>query len=187
MLVKEQIEKYIPYNEQEIKDKEMILKYCSLFDDVLTRSNEIVHFTCSGFVLNEKKDKVLMIYHNIYNTWAWPGGHADGETDFLSVAIREVQEETGVNKVTPIVKDIFSLETLPVAGHVKHGKYVPSHIHISVSYLLEVSENETLKIKEDENSNVGWLPLNTFLDTITEEHSKPIYRKIIEKAELNLV
>lgn len=28
MTVKEQIEKYIPYNEQELKDKEMILKYC---------------------------------------------------------------------------------------------------------------------------------------------------------------
>ncbi len=183
MLVKEQIEKYIPYNEQEIKDREMILKYCDLFDDVLTRENEIVHFTCSGFVLSETRDKVLMIYHNIYNSWAWTGGHADGELDFLRVAIREVQEETGVNNVRPIAEDIFALDVLSVFGHIKRGKFVSSHIHISVAYLLEVSEQELLSIKEDENSDVGWLPLDTFLNFIAEEHMKPIYMKIIEKAK----
>lgn len=183
MDVKVQIENYVPCNEQEIKDREMILKYMSLFDDVLTRENEIVHFTCSGFVLNKTRDKVLMVYHNIYNSWAWTGGHADGESDFLSVAIREVEEETGVKEVTPISKEIISLDVLSVLGHVKRGKYVTPHIHISVAYLLEVDEEETIRIKEDENSNVGWLPLDNFLDEVKEEHMKPIYQKIIDKAK----
>ena len=161
----------------------MILKYCDLFDDVLTRKNEIAHFTCSGFVLNETKDKVLMIYHNIYNSWAWTGGHADGESDFLKVATRELQEETGVNKVNPLVKNIFALDVLPVFGHIKNGRYVSAHIHISLAYLLEVSEQELLSIKEDENSNVAWLPLDTFLNFVAEEHMKPVYMKIIEKAK----
>ena len=34
-----------------------------------------------------------MVYHNIYNSWSWLGGHADGETDLLAVALREVKEE----------------------------------------------------------------------------------------------
>lgn len=79
MGIREQIKEYNPYNEQEIKDKEMILKYIDTFADVFTRDNEIVHFTCSGFVLNETRDKVLMIYHNLYSSWPWSGGHADGE------------------------------------------------------------------------------------------------------------
>lgn len=182
MDVRKEIENYIPCNEQEACDQKMILKYMDLFDDVLTRNNDIVHFTCSGFVLNEKRDKVLMVYHNIYNSWAWTGGHADGESDFLGVAIREVKEETGVKEVTAITPDIISLDVLSVLGHVKRGKYVTAHIHISVAYLLEVKESETLHIKEDENSNVGWLPLDTFLDSVKEEHMKPIYKKIIEKA-----
>ncbi len=181
MDIKGKIEHYVPFNEQEKKDKEMILKYMDLFDDVLTRENEIVHFTCSGFVLNKKRDKVLMIYHNIYNSWAWTGGHADGESDFLSVAIREVMEETGVQKVTPISEDIVSLDVLAVQGHVKRGKYVTPHIHISVAYLLEADDEENLRIKEDENSNVSWLSINTFLDLVKEEHMKPIYKKIISK------
>ena len=74
---------------------------------------------------------------------------------------------------------------LSVLGHIKKGKYVTSHIHISVAYLLEVEEGENLKIKEDENSNVGWLPLSSFLEEVKEEHMKPIYQKIIDKAVLD--
>ena len=71
----EQIKKYIPYNEQEEKDKELMLKYIDTFKDVLTRENEICHFTASSWIVNKEKTKVLMIYHNIYNSWAWTGGH----------------------------------------------------------------------------------------------------------------
>lgn len=181
MNLKELIIQYEPYNEQEIKDKEMILKYIDTFDDVLTRENEIVHFTCSGFVLNKEKDKVLMVYHNIYHSWSWVGGHADGENDFLGVAIREVKEETGVKNVRVISQDIIALDVLPVVSHMKRGKFVSSHLHVSLAYLLEVDERETLHIKEDENSNVGWLPIETFLDSVREEHMKPIYQKIVER------
>lgn len=183
MEIKELIESYNPCNEQEEQDKKMILKYMNLFDDVLTRENEIVHFTCSAVVLNKTRDKVLMVYHNIYKSWSWAGGHADGDSDFLRVAIKEVKEETGVEEINILDKNIMSLDVLSVLGHVKRGKYVTPHIHISVAYLLEVDENEILKIKEDENSNVGWLPIDTFLDSVKEEHMKPIYQKIIGKAK----
>lgn len=183
MNIKEAIDQYVPYNEQEKKDKEMILKYIDIFDDVLTRENEIVHFTCSGFVLNKKRDKVLMVYHNIYNSWSWVGGHADGESNFLEVAIREVKEETGVKDVHIISPNIIALDVLPVISHIKRGKFVSSHIHVSVAYLLEVDESEILHIKADENSKVDWLPIETFLDSVKEEHMKPIYQKIVERVK----
>lgn len=183
MNVKKLIEQYIPYNEQEKKDQALIIKCLDTFEDVLSRENEIVHFTCSGFVFNKNRDKVLMVYHNIYNSWSWVGGHADGEDDFLGVAIREVKEETGVQNVHVISPDIMALDVLPVISHVKRGNFVSSHIHISVAYLLEVDEEETLHIKADENSNVGWLSLDRYLDSVKEEHMKPIYQKIVEKAK----
>lgn len=183
MNLKELIRQYEPYNSQEIKDKEMVLKSIDIFDDVLSRENEFVHFTCSGFVLNKNRDKVLMVYHNIYNSWSWVGGHADGEDEFLNVAIREVKEETGVQNVNVISSDIIALDVLPVISHVKKGKFVSSHLHISVAYLLEVDEEENLHIKEDENSNVGWLSINNYLDSVKEEHMKPVYQKIVGKAK----
>lgn len=167
---------------QEVKDKEIFLKYIDTFEDVVTRNNEIVHFTSSAFVVNKEKTKVLMIYHNIYNSWGWVGGHADGETDLLSVAIREVEEETGVKNVK-VLSDICSIDTLPVLGHVKKGKYVPAHVHLSVVYLLEADESEDIRIREEENSGVSWIEIGKVIDMCTEEHMKPVYSKIINKLE----
>lgn len=183
-MLKEQIEKYIPINDQEKKDKEFMLKVFEDFDDVLTRENEYVHFTSSAFVVNKNRDKVLMIYHNIYNSWGWTGGHADGEEDLLSVAIREVEEETSVKNVKVLNNgEIVAIDTLPVAGHVKRGKYVASHTHLSVAYVFEADENDQIRIKEDENSNVAWQDIDKAVELSTEPHMKPVYTKIIDKVK----
>lgn len=178
----EQIERYQPYNEQEEKDKQTILKYINTFDDVLTRKNEFGHFTASSWVLNKERTKVLMIYHNIYKSWAWTGGHADGDTDLLHTAIRELKEETGVKNVKVLDDDIFSLEIVCVNGHMKRGEYVSSHVHLNLTFLLEVDENETLKMKEDENSGVKWINIEDVEKVSNEKWIKEnIYRKLNEK------
>jgi len=92
----EDIKNYKPYNEQEEKDKKLVEYYIDNFKDILTRENELAHLTSSAFILNKDKSKVLMIYHNIYDSWAWTGGHADGEEDLLVVALKEAKEETGI-------------------------------------------------------------------------------------------
>lgn len=181
MNLKTSIEEYIPYNEQEVKDKQLILQYINTFQDVLTRKNEMGHMTASAWILNKEKTKVLMIYHNIYRSWAWVGGHADGEDNLLEVALRETKEETGVTKVIPIDENIFSLQIVAVDGHEKRGKYVATHVHLDNCFLLEVDEKETLKIKEDENSGVKWIPLEEVIKESTEERMYPIYQKLIEK------
>lgn len=185
--LKNKIEKYVPYNKQEECDKKVMLKYINDFDNVLTRDNEYGHFTASGWVLNKKRNKVLMVYHNIYKSWSWTGGHSDGESNLLNVAVRELKEETGVKNVKPILDDIFSLEIICVNGHIKKGKYVSSHVHLNVSYLLEADENEILRIKEDENSGVRWVDINNAIEMSTETWMKGIYKKLIEKmGKLNI-
>ena len=97
-----QIENYIPYNEQEEKDKALILEWIRQNENAFSRENKVAHMTASAWVVNPERDKVLMVYHNIYDSWSWLGGHADGETDLLSVALREVKEEAGITKVHPV-------------------------------------------------------------------------------------
>lgn len=182
MNLRDQIENYKPYNEQEKQDKILILKYIDTFDDVLTRNNEFGHFTASAWVVNKERTKVLMIYHNIYKSWDWTGGHADGESDLLSVAIRELKEETGVKNITILDNNIFSLEIMRVDGHVKRGKYVSTHVHLNISYLLEVDENDLLRIKEDENSGVKWVNIEDVEKVSSEKWLvENVYNKLNEK------
>ena len=99
MCLLEQLERYEPYNEQEARDRALLLRALREEGDVFTRENDRMHMTASAWVVNPARDKVLMVYHKIYDSWSWTGGHADGETDLLAVALREVQEETGVDQL----------------------------------------------------------------------------------------
>ncbi len=179
-----EIKKFSPINDQEENDKKLILEYIEKYKhNVLLRENEIAHLTSSGLILNKSLDKMLMIHHNIYNTWAWTGGHADGDDDLLNVAIKEAKEETGIKNPTALTNNIISLDILPVYGHIKKGKYVSTHLHLSVSYVLIADENEEVKIKEDENSGVKWVNVSDIEKYSNEPYLINIYRKIINKAK----
>ena len=184
MKLQEQLEQYHPYNEQEERDKKVMLQLLKTQPDIFTRENEVAHFTASSWLLNREHTKVLMIYHNIYHSWAWTGGHADGEEDLLAVAIREAQEETGVKEIQTVDDAIFSIETLTVDGHEKRGRYVPSHLHLNVTYLLEADEAEVLRIKPDENSGVKWFSLEEALEACSEPWMvERIYKKLNKKLQ----
>ena len=177
-----QIENYPPFNEQEERDKALILGWIRNNENAFSRENTVAHITASAWVVNKDRSKVLMVYHNIYNSWSWLGGHADGETDLLSVAIREVKEEAGISNVRPISEEIFSLESLTVDGHVKKGNYVSSHLHLNITYLLEADSEEQVSVKADENSGVMWFSLEDALEKSTEPwFVEYIYSKLIKK------
>ena len=168
--------------EQEILDKDRIIRAYEIYGDSLfNRENDFMHFTSSSMILNENKDKVLMVYHNIYNSYSWTGGHNDGDKDFLRVALKEAKEETGLNNLKILKENIASVEILPVRAHIKRNKYVGSHLHLNVSFLFEADENDHLCIKEDENSSVKWLlikDLDKYI-SLNDIEMLEIYRKIL--------
>lgn len=178
----ENIKNYIPYNEQEEKDKELILTAVSSFNNLLTRKNPIMHFTSSGYIINKTHDKVLMIYHKIYNSWGWTGGHNDGDSDFLRVSIKEAKEETGLKNINVISDDIFAIDVLTVDGHIKNSKFVSAHLHLNLTYLLEASENEELIVNEEETKGVKWIPIKELDKHCSEEYMiNNVYNKLNEK------
>lgn len=181
MNLREQILKYKPYNEQEENDKEMLLEYIDTFKDVLTRENRMCHFTASNWIINKQRTKILMAYHNIYKSWAWTGGHADGNENLLEVALKEATEETGLKNLKVLSDGIYGIEILTVDSHIKRGKFVPAHLHLDCCFLLEAGEEEELKIKEDENSGVKWFDIDEIMNVTNEEQMKPIYMKLNKK------
>lgn len=180
--IKKLIENYVPYNEQEESDKAQMIKFIDSNEDILTRDNIFGHLTASAYVVNEDFDKTLLVRHNILGGYIFPGGHADGESDFLSVAIREVQEETGLD-VKEYSKEIFSICSAPVKGHVKRGKYVSAHNHYDFLYLV-IAKNEdmeNIRILEDENSDIKWVNLDDSYNEEVVDWARPINQKIVQK------
>ena len=182
MILLKQLTAFVPFNEQEARDRELLLGCLRREPEVLTRKNPLAHFTASAWVVNPAHTRVLMAYHNIYRSWSWLGGHADGESDLLAVALREVREESGIRSARPVSRDIFSVEALTVDGHEKRGAYISSHLHLNVTYLLEADEEEALSIKPDENSGVRWFTLEES-ETVPSEpwFCACVYRKLNEK------
>lgn len=208
--LRDAIAAFEPFNEQEAADKRVILRALDTDPDCFDRSAQ-AHMACSIWVVDPTFTQTLLVYHNIYDSWSWIGGHADGECDLAAVALRELQEETGVAHARLVMGEahgadgapavpaptvggarplcgpggIYSLEVLTVDGHEKRGAYVSSHLHLNVTYLAIADPAESIRIKSDENSGVRWVPLDDTIRLSTEPWIRDrIYRKLIDKLHL---
>lgn len=185
------IRRYHPYNEQEEADKAFILARLE-HDPYVFERKAIAHMACSIWTVDQTRTQALLVYHNIYKSWSWIGGHADGEHNLESVALRELEEETGVKgRLLPCglgldekPSNILSLEVLTVDGHVKRGEYVSSHLHLNVTYLAEADPSAPIRTKPDENSGVEWVPIENVIPLSTEPWIRErIYRKLIGRVK----
>lgn len=177
------VEAFEPRTPRECMEKDIICRYIKEnAGDVLTRSNAIAHMTSSAMVFNADMTRMLMVWHNIYQSWSWVGGHADGDGDLMAVAVREAQEETGITDLIPITEEMISLDMLKVQAHEKHGAPVNAHLHLSACYAFIADDTAPVRIKPDENSKVGWIPIDALEDYVSEPDMLPIYHKIINRS-----
>ena len=177
------IVRFIPRDGREIAERQMILDMIACSGDaILGRQHAAAHMTASSIIVSRDRKKTLMAYHKIYNSWAWTGGHADGESDFEAIALREAREETGIDGLVRLGEGIASVEILPVWAHIKRGKHVGSHLHLNVSFLFEADDTRPLRVAEDENSAVGWIEIDQLESRVSEPPMIPIYRRLLERA-----
>ena len=78
-------------------------------------------------------------------------------------------------------ENIYAIQSAPVKGHIKSGKYVSSHIHFDVLYLMEADDRIPLKYKENESKGVKWISFEEADDKTMCDFIRPIHKKIIEK------
>ncbi len=178
-----EIEDYTPFDEEEKVAKETIIAFCKEHNNVLYRACLDGHLTSTGFVVNKEHNKVLMAFHNIYQSYSWTGGHNDGDSDSKHVAEKEVLEETGLTSVKRI-SNLISLDDLPVQEHVKNEQLVKEHRHYNLTYLFEADENDKLSIKEDENSALKWIDFDEIDLWVSEEIMIGVYEKIIKRIRM---
>jgi len=179
----DEIVRFSPKDGREEREHAMMLDLIAQYGDgILSRGNDFAHMTASSIIVSRDRKRTLMAFHRIYNSWAWTGGHADGESDFEAIARREAQEETGITNLVRLGNGPASVEILPVWAHVKRGKHVGSHLHLNVSYLFEADESLPLRVAEDENSAVGWIEVDKLCEKVSEPPMIPIYERLLKRA-----
>lgn len=149
--------------EEQAMQREMI-DFVSNTEDCFLRTHQYGHLTASAFVLNAKRDKVLIIHHKKLDRWLQPGGHADGHPNLLEVAQKEVEEETGITTF-PISKEIFDLDIHKIPAR----KQEPEHFHFDLRYLLGTREGVVLN-GNGEVKDLKWIAIDE-LKTISNERS----------------
>ena len=115
------------------------------------------HVTGSAWVVSPDRARVVMVHHAKLGRWVQPGGHCDGEADVLSVALREVREETGLD-ATPVSRDIFDVDVHPIPLYWS----VPEHLHFDVRFLLQADDTAE-PIASVESRAVRWVSLDEAL------------------------
>lgn len=129
------------------------------------RGNLEGHLTASAWIVNADRTKALLLHHRKLNKWIQPGGHADGEFDLLSVALREAKEESGLARIRPLSFDVFDIDI----HEIPPWQDIPRHLHYDVRFLFEADEREPLNHNEESNA-LRWIELNA-LSSCTDEES----------------
>lgn len=111
------------------------------------------HITGSCLLLNPKGDKTLLTLHRKLKRWLQLGGHAEGETDLLAVALREAVEESGISAIHPIEPELFDVDIHLIPARPHLGE--PAHFHYDVRFLMR-AEHEDF-VCSDESDALAWL------------------------------
>lgn len=89
-----------------------------------------------------------------------PGGHADGDTDTLRVAIREAEEESGIRGIVPVSCDIYDIDIHLIPA--RPASEEAGHWHYDVRYLLQAPHEDY--IISDESDDLAWWSVQDFID-----------------------
>ncbi len=136
---------------EEVEYKRKMLDFLQTYPDCCERSLQIGHFTASAFLLNKQGTHALLMHHAKLNIWVQPGGHADGKTDLLAVALNEAQEESGILHITPLLTSIFDIDIHDIPPY----KHEPAHQHYDVRFILKVMSDEFV-VQNHEAHDLQW-------------------------------
>jgi 8-oxo-dGTP pyrophosphatase MutT (NUDIX family) len=129
------------------------------------------HITASAWIVNPEKSAALLTHHKKFNKWLQLGGHCDDNPDVAAGALREAQEESGIQNFTFIIPEIFDIDIHAIPG--------PCAYHYDVRFLLQAEHTNFLV--SDESHNLAWAPFEQMHDYSQEESVLSMNKKYREK------
>jgi len=172
----ELLNKYNPLFHEEIVAKKHMLSFIEQNVNCFERSLEIGHITASSWLLNKNGSSALLMHHAKLNMWCQLGGHCDGDWDVLAVAIKEAQEESGINNIVPVEVEIFDIDIHLIPGNNREKE----HYHYDVRFLLQVASDEVV-VQNRESKELRWIGRTTAALPTQERSVARMFDKWIER------
>ena len=140
--------------------------------NVFERSHAIGHFTGSAWLVSADESRVLLTHHRKLDRWLQLGGHADGDADLASVALREAGEESGLGGLR-VERDIFDLDRhrIPARGN------EPEHWHYDVRFVVRTNDSEEFVVS-DESHALAWREIASLMN---DDAADPSLRRMARK------
>jgi len=145
------LQEYIP-SDEELLFKDQLLSFIEQNDDCFERSLDEGHITASAWLTNKDNTKALLMHHLKLDRWFQLGGHCDGDPDILGVAIKEAQEESGIENITSVNNKIFDIDIHLIPAH----NNLKEHYHYDVRFLLQVTSDESI-VQNHESKELRWI------------------------------
>ena len=143
-------------------------------EDCFQKSLAIGHVTGSALILNSDSDSVLLTHHKKLERWLQPGGHADGDCDVAAVAMREAEEESGLERIEFVASEILDVDI----HRIPERKSEPEHFHYDCRFLLRSVGSDKFVISEESN-DLKWAAM----DRVTEYTDEESILRMIQKAQ----
>lgn len=155
------------YNTPHAEEDSFINRFLELLNNksCYERTHLPGHITGSSWIVDPGKSKALLVHHAKLNKWMQPGGHADGDENILRVALKEAEEETGLQRLKIISGAPFDIDIHVIPQR----KDFPEHFHFDVRFLLEADPDDLIQVSE-ESHDVKWIDL-TELEQYTQDRS----------------
>lgn len=151
-LLLELLKAYNPTAPEELVAKKEIIDFVEQQEDCFERSLEIGHITGSAWLISQDGTKVLLMHHSKLNMWVQLGGHCDGDHDVLRVALKEAQEESGIEEIVPVDGKIFDIDIHLIPANSREKE----HYHYDVRFALQVTSDQQI-VQNSESKELRWI------------------------------
>lgn len=154
------------------------------YPECLLRQHVPGHLTGAALVTDGNLSRVLLTLHRKLGIWLQLGGHADGEADLSSVAMREAREESGLidlhflryGKLFGTPEDAplpFDLDVHAIPAR----KEDPAHFHYDVRFVVVAGDPEKIAISE-ESLDLRWFTLEDAFELTHEPSMRRQFQKL---------